>query len=129
METIDNRSRLLGVDLKKEIKEGSKIKIVASYFSIYAYEALKEQLNNIEELEFIFPTPTFVNEGVKDKLKKEKREYFIPKHMRENSLYGTEFEIRLRNQLTQRVIAKECAEWVRNKVVFKSNKFYRGNKR
>ena len=121
METIDNRSRLLGDDLKKEIKEGSKIKIVASYFSIYAYEALKEQLNNIEELEFIFPTPTFVNEGVKDKLKKEKREYFIPKHMRENSLYGTEFEIRLRNQLTQRVIAKECAEWVRNKVVFKSN--------
>ncbi len=121
METIDNRSRLLGDDLKKEIKQGSKIKIVASYFSIYAYEALKEQLNNIEELEFIFPTPTFVNDGIKDKLKKEKREYFIPKHMRENSLYGTEFEIRLRNQLTQRVIAKECAEWVRNKVVFKSN--------
>ncbi len=121
METIDNRSRLLGDDLKKEIKQGSKIKIVASYFSIYAYEALKEQLNNIEELEFIFPTPTFVNDGIKDKLKKEKREYFIPKHMRENSLYGTEFEIRLRNQLTQRVIAKECAEWVRNKVIFKSN--------
>ncbi len=121
MEIIDNRSRLLGDDLKKEIKQGSKIKIVASYFSIYAYEALKEKLNNIEELDFIFPTPTFVNEGVKDKLKKEKREYYIPKHMRENSLYGTEFEIRLRNQLTQRVIAKECAEWVRNKVVFKSN--------
>ncbi len=121
METIDNRSKILGDDLKKEIKAGSKVKIVASYFSIYAYEALKEQLNNISELEFIFPTPTFVNEGVKDKLKKEKREYYIPKHMRENSLYGTEFEIRLRNQLTQRVIAKECADWVRNKVTFKSN--------
>ena len=121
METIDNRSRLLGDDLKNEIKTGSKIKIVASYFSIYAYEALKEQLDNISELEFIFPSPTFVNEGVKDKLKKEKREYYIPKHMRENSLYGTEFEIRLRNQLTQKVIAKECADWVRNKVTFKSN--------
>ena len=121
METIDNRSRLLGDDLKNEIKADSKIKIVASYFSIYAYEALKEQLDNISELEFIFPSPTFVNEGVKDKLKKEKREYYIPKHMRENSLYGTEFEIRLRNQLTQKVIAKECADWVRNKVTFKSN--------
>ena len=121
IETIDNRSKILGDDLKKEIKAGSKVKIVASYFSIYAYEALKEELNNISELEFIFPTPTFVNEGVKDRFKKEKREYYIPKHIRENSLYGTEFEIRLRNQLTQRVIAKECAQWVRNKVTFKSN--------
>ena len=121
MDAIDNKSKLLGDDLKKEIRPGSKIKIVASYFSIYAYEALKEQLNNIDELQFIFPNPTFVNEGVKDKLKKEKREYYIPKHMRENSLYGTEFEVRLRNQLTQRVIAKECANWVLNKVRFKSN--------
>ena len=121
METIDNRTRLLGDDLKKEIGPGSKIKIVASYFSIYAFEALKEELNNIEELQFIFPNPTFINEGVKDKLKKEKREYYIPKHLRENSLYGTEFEIRLKNQLTQKIIAKECAEWVRNKVKFKSN--------
>ena len=121
MDAIDNKSRLLGDDLKKEIRPGSKIKIVASYFSIYAYEVLKEQLNNIDELEFIFPNPTFVNEGIKDKFKKEKREYYIPKHMRENSLYGTEFEVRLRNQLTQRVIAKECANWVLNKVKFKSN--------
>lgn len=121
MEPIDNRSKLLGDDLKKEIKSCSIIKIVASYFSIYAYEALKEQLNSIEELEFIFSTPTFVNEGITDKLKKEKREYYIPKHMRENSLYGTEFEVRLRNQLTQKVIAKECADWIKNKVIFKSN--------
>lgn len=121
METLDNKSRLLGDDLKKEIKPGSKIRIVASYFSIYAFDALKEELSKIESLEFIFPTPTFVNTGISDKLTKEKREYYIPKHMRECSLYGTEFEIRLRNQLTQKVIARECAEWIRNKVTFKSN--------
>ena len=121
MELIDNKSKLLGDDLHKEIKPGAKLKMVASYFSIYAFEALKEELSNIEELQFIFPTPTFVKQGVKDNIKKEKREYYIPKHLGETSLYGTEFEIRLRNQLTQKVIARECAEWIKSKVQFRSN--------
>jgi hypothetical protein len=95
--------------------------MVASYFSIYAFEALKEQLSEIEDLQFIFPSPTFVSKGIQDNIKKEKREYFIPQRMMESSLYGTEFEVRLRNQLTQKVIAKECADWIRAKVKFKSN--------
>lgn len=121
MELIDNRSRLLGDDLQKEIKTGACVKIVASYFSIYAFEALKKELSGISELQFIFPSPTFVAEEVTDKLVKVKREYYIPKQLRENSIYGTEFEIKLRNQLTQKVIARECAEWVKNKVTFRSN--------
>lgn len=121
MELIDNKVRLLGDDLKKEIGRGAKVKIVASYFSIYAFEALKRELFEVAELQFIFPTPAFVQQSVKDKLKKETREYFIPKRLQETSLYGTEFEIRLRNQLTQKVIARECAEWIRAKVQFRSN--------
>ncbi len=121
MELIDNKATLLGDDLKKEITKGAKIKIVASCFSIYAFEALKKELSSISELQFIFPTPTFVQKGVADKIKKETREYFIPNPLRESSLYGTEFEIRLRNQLTQKIIAKECAEWIRERVKFKSN--------
>lgn len=121
MELIDNKSKLLGDDIKKESGKGAKIKMVASYFSIYAFEALKKELSQIDELQFIFPTPTFVKQGVKENIAKEAREYYIPTIMRENSLYGTEFEIRLRNQLTQKAIAKECAEWVRAKVKFKSN--------
>ena len=121
MDLIDNRGRLLGDDLKKEVKRGAIVRMVASYFSIYAFEALKEELSSVLELQFIFPNPTFVQEGIKDKIRKETREYFIPKPLRESSLYGTEFEIRLRNQLTQKVIAKECAEWIREKVKFKSN--------
>lgn len=121
LELIDNKSKLLGDDLKLIIKKGAKIKMVASYFSIYAFEALKEELSNIEELQFIFPAPTFVRQGIQENIKKERREYYIPKHIAENSLYGTEFEIRLRNQLTQKVIARECAEWIRSKVRFKSN--------
>lgn len=121
MELIDNKVRLLGDDLKKEIGRGAKVKIVASYFSIYAFEALKRELSEVAELQFIFPTPAFVQQSVKDKLKKETREYFIPKRLQETSLYGTEFEIRLRNQLTQKVIARECAEWICAKVQFRSN--------
>ncbi len=121
MKIIDNKTSLLGDDLKVELKKNSKVKIVASYFSIYAFEALREELSQIEELEFIFPTPTFIENSVLDKMKKEKREYYIPKKLRENSLYGTEFEIKLRNQLTQKKIAKECADWVKEKVRFKSN--------
>ncbi|MDE6242021.1 MAG: DEAD/DEAH box helicase family protein [Anaeroplasmataceae bacterium] len=121
MELLDNKLKLLGDDLKQEIFTGSKVRIIASYFSIYAFEALKEELNNIQELSFIFPTNTFVDQSVKDRFKKEKREYYIPKRIEEHSLYGTEFEIKLKNRLSQKAIAKECAEWIKDKVIFKSN--------
>lgn len=126
MELIDNKTKLLGDDLKEELSRGSKLKIVASYFSIYAFETLKNELEQIDEMQFIFPSPTFVSEGIKGADKKEAKEFFIPKQMRENSLYGTEFEIRLRNRFTQRAIARECAEWVKKKVKFKSNTSQRG---
>ena len=121
-ETIDNRNVLLGNDLKQEIKKGSKIRIAASCFSMYAYYELKEQLGQIDELKFLFTSPTFTKDQISDDLKKEKREFFIPKQNRENSLYGSEFEIKLRNEMTLKAVAKECAEWVKNKVKFKSNK-------
>ena len=117
MELIDNVNKTLASDLKETIKPGSKISIAASCFSIYAYQELKDQLENIESLKFIFTSPTFTTE----KAKKEKREFYIPKLNRERSLYGTEFEVKLRNELSQKAIAKECAEWIRNKVTFKSN--------
>lgn len=117
MELIDNINKTLASDLKESIKHGSKISIAASCFSIYAYQELKEQLGSIENLRFIFTSPTFTTE----KTKKEKREFYIPKLNRERSLYGTEFEVKLRNELSQKAIAKECAEWIRKKVTFKSN--------
>jgi type III restriction enzyme len=122
MEIIDNINQLLGDSLKRTIGPNSKLKIAASCFSIYAYEALKEELAKIDSMEFIFTSPAFIPDQVTDKLKKEKREFHIPKLKRENSLYGSEFEIRLKNELTQKAIAKECADWVRAKVEFKSNR-------
>lgn len=117
MELIDNKNKLLYEDLSNEIKKGSKLSIAASCFSIYAFQELKKELKGIEELRFIFTSPTFL----KEKSIKEKREFYIPRLNRERSLYGNEFEIKLRNELTQKAISKECAEWIRNKVIFKSN--------
>ncbi len=117
MEIINNVSKTLRDDLSAEINKGSKLSIAAACFSIYAFEELKKELKDIDELRFIFTSPTFIAE----KTKKEKREFYIPRLNRERSLYGTEFEIKLRNELTQKAIAKECAEWIKEKVTFKSN--------
>ena len=122
MELIDNINRLLGDDLKKTLKPQARLKIAASCFSMYAFEALKAELEKIDELSFIFTSPTFVADEVTDKVQKQRREFHIPKSDRERSLYGSEFEIQLRNKLTQRAIAKECADWMRRKATFKSNR-------
>jgi SNF2 family DNA or RNA helicase len=122
MELIDNINRLLGDDLKVAIRPGTRLKIAASCFSMYAFDALKAELEKIDGLEFIFTSPTFVADEVTDKIRKERKEFHIPKLDRERSLYGSEFEIQLRNKLTQRAVAKECAEWIRRKAKFKSNR-------
>lgn len=120
-ETIDNRTKLLGDDLKVELKKGSKVRIAASCFSMYAYKELKKELSEIQDLNFLFTSPTFTKDKFSDDIKKEKREFFIPKQNRENSLYGSEFEIKLRNEMTLKAIAKECSDWVKTKTKFKSN--------
>ena len=117
MDLINNTTNTLRDDLAVEIKEGSRLSVAAACFSIYAFQELKKELQGIEELRFIFTSPTFTTE----KAKKEKREFYIPRLSRERSLYGTEFEVKLRNELTQKAIAKECAEWIQKKVTFKSN--------
>ena len=105
-------------DLRQVLSSGnSQVSIAAASFSIYAYEALKEELEKVECVNFIFTSPTFTT----DKTEKQKREFYIPKLNRERNLFGSDFEIRLRNQLTQRAIARECADWIRRKALFKTN--------
>lgn len=117
MKIFDNISEIVRDDMVDTIKKGSKVSVAAACFSMYAYKELKKQLEGVEEFRFIFTSPTFTTE----KASKEKREFYIPRLSRENSLYGTEFEIKLRNEMTQKSIAKECVDWIRRKVVFKSN--------
>ena len=117
MKIFDNISEVVRDDMETTITKNSKVSVAAACFSIYAYKELKKQLNSIDEFRFIFTSPTFTTE----RAPKEKREFYIPRLTRENSLYGTEFEIKLRNEMTQKAIAKECADWIRKKAVFKSN--------
>ena len=117
MELIDNVTKTLRDDLTVEIKSASKISMAACCFSIYAFQELKEQLKDIKELRFIFTSPTFTAE----RINKQRREFYIPRIDRERTLYGSPFEVKLRNQLTQKAIAIECANWIKQKVRFKSN--------
>ena len=114
---INNLSERVIDDLQSKLSKGSSVSIAAASFSIYAFEVLKRELEQVDELRFIFTSPTFI----KEKVKKEKREFFIPKLHRERNLYGSDFEVKLRNKLEQKAIAKECADWIRRKVHFKSN--------
>lgn len=117
VKVFDNVTEIVRDDMASTITKDSKLSVAAACFSMYAYKELKKQLESIEECRFIFTSPTFV----KEKAEKQKREFYIPRLSRENSLYGTEFEIKLRNEMTQKAIAKECADWIRRKVQFKSN--------
>ena len=117
MQIIDNINKTVKEDLQESIRRGSKMSVAAACFSMYAYQELKKQLEQVDEFSFIFTSPTFV----KERAEKEKRELYIPRLNRDSSLYGTEFEIKLRNEMTQRAIARECADWIRRKATFKSN--------
>lgn len=117
MQILDNVNKTVKDDLAVTVEKGDRISIAAACFSIYAYQSLKKQLDGIDELRFVFTSPTFLQE----KAPREKREFYIPRLNRERSLYGTEFEVKLRNELTQKAIARECAQWIRKKVRFRSN--------
>lgn len=116
-EFFDNINYKVIDDLRVSISKGSRLSIAAATFSIYAFQELKERLLNIEELRFIFTEPSFL----KEKEKRERRQFYIPRIDRERTLYGSPFEVKLRNRLTQKAIATECAEWIKEKVTFKSN--------
>ena len=115
---FDNRTSILKDDLVRVIKEGDTVSVAASVFSMYAFNELREQLESVDEFRFIYTEPTFA----KERAKKEQREFYIPRLSREQGLYGTEFEIKLRNELTQKAVASECASWIKSKARFKSSK-------
>lgn len=113
---IDNKREKVVDELKNALRKGSSLSVISAYFTIYAYAELKKELSRISNMRFLFQEPTFVKKD--DELL---RQYYID-HNGEKDISGNEFEIRLRNELKQGSIAKECEKWIREKVDIKSLK-------
>lgn len=106
----DNHKRgKVGDFLKSKIEEGSSLSIVSAYFTIHAFQALKESLTEIKELRFLFGEPRFIKSL--DPEKTDKKAYKI-----EGEDEGLKFDDRLK----QNWVAKECAAWIREKVKIQS---------
>ncbi len=104
----DNHRRGLVADfLKAKIRDGSRLSVVSAYFTIYAYEALKDHLDRIEHLDFLFGEPRFIASLDPDKT--EKKAFILDGH-----------GLQLANRLQQKRVARECAEWIREKVEIRS---------
>ena len=116
---LDNKNNGKVIDeLKENLEKSSKLSIISAYFTIYAYQELKKELSKIDSLRFLFTEQNFKKQD--DELL---RQYYISKKINNNTLFGNEFEIKLKNELNQSNIARECAEWLKNKAEIKSLKF------
>lgn len=118
MKLLDNKFEKFGDDLKNELKVGDKCYISSAVFSMYGYQELKKELSKVDELKFIFTNPMFIKEK---KNSKSERIFELDNFKREKNISGSEFEIKLKNKLNGKAIARECAEWIKKKAKFKSN--------
>lgn len=109
----------LGEALRGTLGQNAKMSIIASYFTIFAYGQLQNELQDVEELRFIFSEPTFVKRMAEAK---EPKEFAVLQRARERGVGGVDMELTLRNNLSQRALAHECAQWLRRHAQFKSAK-------
>ena len=110
---LDNKTNFVYTELKESIKKGSKLSVISALFSMYAYDALKKDLDKIDNMRFIYTKPSFIRDD-----KKESREYYIDN----NSIFGNDYEIKLRNEMTQGSISKQFSQWISEKLEMKSFK-------
>ena len=104
----DNRERgTVGEFLESQIENGSSLSIVSAYFTIYAFDALKSSLLGINNLRFLFGEPRFIKRLDPDRT--EKKSFIID-----------DDGLRLENQLQLKRVARECAEWIKEKVEIRS---------
>ena len=106
----DNHKRGIVADfLRSHIKQGSRLSVVSAFFTIYAYDLLKDYLDQIDSMDFLFGEPRFV--GALDPDKTEKKSFVIEPD-----------GLKLARVLQQKRVARECADWIREKVSIKSIK-------
>ena len=113
--TIDNKNQdTVYNELNEYLKFNSRVSVISGYFSVYAYHQLKDKLDAIDNMRFIFTEPSFI----KNKDNTETREYEINNATK--SIFGNEYELKLKNEMTQSAVTRECAEWIEDKVEVKS---------
>jgi len=106
----DNRKYgTVGDFISLNVTPNSKLAFVSAYFTIYAYQQLKNRLDKIDHLRFLFGEPRFL--ASMDPNKTDKKQFEIE----DNKLV-----ISLANRLVQSKTARDCAEWIREKVEIKS---------
>ena len=111
--SLDNKTNFVYTELQESIKKGSKVSVISALFSMYAYDALRKDLDKIDNMRFIYTKPSFIRND-----KKESREYYIDN----NSIFGNDYEIKLKNEMTQESISRDFSNWIRDKVDIKSYK-------
>ena len=104
----DNHHRGIVADfLRAKIQSGSRLSVVSAYFTIYAYDALRENLDKIDHLDFLFGEPRFITSLDPDKT--ETKAFILDGN-----------GLQLANHLEQKRVARDCAEWIRQKVDIRS---------
>lgn len=115
----DNINKRLIDGLRETIERGDRVSVAGSAFSVYAFEALRKELGGVGAFRFLYTSPAFSRIDTSG-AKKASKEFFIPERSREDALFGTPFEIRLRNRLMQQAAARACAAWIRSSGTFKA---------
>ncbi len=110
---LNNKTNFVYEELEQNIKKGSKLSVISAYFSMYAYDALRKPLDKIDNMRFIYTKPSFLKDNTK-----ESRQYYIDN----NSIFGNDYEIKLKNEMTQGSVSRDCSDWIRDKVEIKSFK-------
>jgi len=102
---IDNkRNGSVAGELREHIGKGSKLSIVTAYFTIYAFAELKKELLKVESVRMLFTDPVFIKND-----DQSSREYYI-EHPTGQAITGNQYEIKLRNEMCQASVARECAQ-------------------
>ena len=92
--------------LRDKIQDGSDLSIVSAYFTIYAFDKLKDKLTNIKGLRFLFGEPSFI--------------HIDPDKTESKAFQLTESGLKLQNYLPQKEVSRACADWIEEKVEIRS---------
>ena len=97
--------------LRDKIQDDSDLSIVSAYFTIYAFDKLRDELTGIRKLRFLFGEPSFID--------------IDPNRSESKAFQLTESGLKRQNYLPQKEVAKACADWIKEKVEIRSVRRFR----